>query len=110
LSKSEIKEDEAFIFIMKLRRLVTQKRALNDQIDVIKPADLPPSPSKSYIPAPILVESLTDPGDILGALERIFKTYVRGNTLPGRTTANTSVLFNVNQVLPVGTFLLQGKI
>lgn len=110
-SENEIKEAEAFKYIKKIRKLVTQTRVFNNQMNVIKPLDSQPSsPSKSYVPSPILVESLSNPGEILGALERIFKTYVRGNTLPGRTTANSSVIFNVNQILPVGTFLLQGTI
>lgn len=60
---------------------------------------------------PILLESVNSAVEIYTALENIFKTYVRGNTLPGQLTGGSSVSLGKGiggQSLQFNTFLLQG--
>lgn len=59
------------------------------------------------LPAPIMFESLTSSAALLKALERIFRTYVRGNALPGQLTGGNTVEFD-GLNLPQRTFILQG--
>ena len=61
----------------------------------------------AYLPTPINIEALPYGTGMLEALQRIFRAYVRGNSLAGQLVGNSRVELD-GISLPVGAFILNG--
>jgi len=61
----------------------------------------------AFLPTPINIEALPYGPGMLEALQRIFRAYVRGNSLAGQLVGNSRVELD-GISLPVGAFILNG--
>lgn len=61
----------------------------------------------AFMPTPINLENLPYGAAMLEALQRIFRAYVRGNSLPGQLVGNSRVELDSISI-PVGAFILNG--
>jgi len=59
------------------------------------------------LPVPVLLETISSAANLLKALDRIFRVYVRGNALPGQLSGGNTVEMAGN-ILSFRTFVLHG--
>ena len=65
--------------------------------------------SQVFLPVPVPMEAIVSARDVLLALDRIFRAYVRGNALPGHQETGLSVSLAGSKI-SLGSFLLRGHL